>query len=374
MRSRQRQPPSQKPPPHALRPIPDTVANAEEPEEPEPIQALPLPLSFPPIQTPVPCALQPVSGTIANAEEHEEHFPVLPLPCSSPPISPLASSFTLPLQSVGPRSQEIPTHPPRQETRQQTPGTSSTTTAASHSTSSASDAHRLTRTDTDAPVESSHIPSPPGSEGTSDSPPPTTPSARLSNPQGSPVLEEPNRLAGSSSGSDQSLDGLHLPCSGPSSRSQILMSLLSDQSRYLDRAKVTIVLEEKVQKSKAKRRPPAKSKAKRSPVLSKAKRSQVYSKQSNPLPTPVAQESRDDGGRSAPVSEPSASGPPVDRQDDRLPPGDPITRLAKQLPDIIRFALVIVQDHYLLKGKEIERKLEDPLTVNFLGCCIWLLN
>lgn len=152
------------------------------------------------------------------------------------------------------------------------------------------------------------------------------------------------------------------------------MSLLSDQSRYLDRAKVTIVLEEKVQKSKAKRRPPAKSKAKRSPVLSKAKRSQVYSKQSNPLPTPVAQESRDDGGRSAPVSEPSASGPPVDRQDDRLPPGDPITRLAKQLPDIIRFALVIVQDHYLLKGKEIERKPEDPLTVNFLGCCIWLLN
>ena len=57
-----------------------------------------------------------------------------------------------------------------------------------------------------------------------------------------------------------------------------------------------------------------------------------------------------------------------------MPPGDPITRLAKQLPDIIRFALVIVQDHYLLKGKEIERKPEDPLTVNFLGCCIWLLN
>ena len=81
LRSHRRQLPSQKPPPHALQPIPDTVVNAEEPEEPEPIQVLPLPLLFPPIQTPMPCALQLISGTIANAEEHEEHFPVLPLPC-----------------------------------------------------------------------------------------------------------------------------------------------------------------------------------------------------------------------------------------------------------------------------------------------------
>ena len=122
---------------------------------------------------------------------------------------------------------------------------------------------------------------------------PTTPSACLLNLPGSPVLEEPNRLAGSSSGSDQLLDGLHLPCSKPSGCSQILMSLLSDQSRYLGGAKVTIMLEEKAQKSKA-------------------KRSWVHSKQSNPLPTLVAQESQDDGGQSAPVSEPSVSGPPVD--------------------------------------------------------------
>ena len=141
---------------------------------------------------------------------------------------------------------------------------------------------------------------------------PTTPSACLSNLPGSPVLEEPNRLAGSSSGSDQLLDGLHLPCSKPSGCSQILMSLLSDQSRYLDRAKVTIMLEEKAQKLKAKKWPPTKSKAKRSPVLSKAKRSWVHSKQSNPLPTLVVQESQDNRGQSAPVSEPSVSGPPVD--------------------------------------------------------------
>ena len=82
LRSHRRQLPSQKPPPHALWPIPDTVVNAEEPEEPEPIQVLPLPLLFPPIQTPMPCALQLISGTIVNAEEHKEHFPVLPLLCS----------------------------------------------------------------------------------------------------------------------------------------------------------------------------------------------------------------------------------------------------------------------------------------------------
>ena len=57
-----------------------------------------------------------------------------------------------------------------------------------------------------------------------------------------------------------------------------------------------------------------------------------------------------------------------------MPPRDPIARLTKWLPEIIRFALVIMQDHYLLKGKEIERKPDNPLTVNFLGCCIWLLN
>ena len=132
---------------------------------------------------------------------------------------------------------------------------------------------------------------------------PTTPSACLSNLPGSPVLEEPNRLAGSGSSSDQLLDGLHLPCSKPSSCSQILMSLLSDQSRYLGGAKVTIMLEEKAQKSKAKKWPPTKS---------KAKRSWVHSKQSNPLPTLVVQELQDNGGQLAPVSEPSVSGPPVD--------------------------------------------------------------
>ena len=81
LRSHQRQLLSQKPP-HALQPIPDTVVNTEEPEEPEPIQVLPLPLLFPPIQMAMPYALQLISGTITNAEKHEEHFPVLPLPYS----------------------------------------------------------------------------------------------------------------------------------------------------------------------------------------------------------------------------------------------------------------------------------------------------